>query len=478
MAEGQLRNVLRFVRSIVGGRPTRDVTDGSLLARFAAGHDEDAFAALVQRHGPMVQGVCRRVLGHVQDAEDAYQATFLVLARKAGSIHWHADVGNWLYQVAGRTAIKARAGRKWVRERPMIDLPEAERGEAPRDEVRPVVDEELGRLPEKYRAPVVLHYLEGKSYAETAQVLGWAEGTVSGRLSRARNLLRKRLARRGLALSATLVTTLLAEEAGAAALSASVIQATVRAARLFVAGQAVGDGVRAAALAEGVLKNMFISKLKTRALAVLALSLMGIGAGLLGWTLRPAEAAPEKPVEAKTNLLARRITADSPKIDDIVSILHIAKIYCEVELEASPGPKNLQVVLEFYKDGRKNDFHIASDVHHRVTIAERKRISLQAADLDYLLLAGGVKGHCRVQLDVGTDAGATGSSTDVSKDTFDFSKVVCRQAFPASAGSPTEAPLFYLVANSNNITGANTVQGVIDNNPKGDLLIAYLRVAE
>lgn len=480
MVKGQLGNVLRCIRMAVRGPAARDLTDKSLLERFASVHDEAAFETLVQRHGPMVQGVCRRVLSHAQDAEDAFQATFLVLSRKAGRISWHAEVSNWLYKVAYRTALRMRASRKWVRERQMVDLPAAGgRDEVPWDDVRPILDEELNRLPDKYREPVVLHYLEGKSYAETAKVLGWAEGTVSGRLARARDLLRRRLARRGLALSGTLVATMLADQLGTAAVPALLIQTTVLAVRLFVGGQALGAVfTQAAFLAERVLKAMLMTRFKIAAAAVLALSLLGMGTGLLTWPMRAADAGQEKPPEAQ-GTLARRIMRQQPAVGDLASVLHIHKSYCEVEFGVVPRSATLRVEFEFYKNGRKTSFAVEGGaIQMADRVYKHATISLQAADLDYLPLAGGQKRHCRVQVDLEVDSTQSGSGTDIPKDVFDFSQVRGNSGFPVAAGSPTEVPLFFLVANTNLVTGANTVKEAIENNQKGDLLIAFLRVAK
>jgi RNA polymerase sigma factor (sigma-70 family) len=178
--------VIGYIRRVAGPGDPGTPTDGRLLERFVRNKDESAFQALLQRHGAMVLGVCRRVLGDVHDAEDAFQATFLVLVRKARSIGKADSVGSWLYGVAYRTALKARAdaARRRIHERqggemsnsdPLADV-------AWRD-LRAVLDEELGRLPEKYKAPLVLCYLEGKTNEEAAQLLGWTKGTVSGRLA-------------------------------------------------------------------------------------------------------------------------------------------------------------------------------------------------------------------------------------------------------------------------------------------------------
>jgi RNA polymerase sigma factor (sigma-70 family) len=177
------------------------LTDTELLRRFAAGRAEEAFAALVKRHGPLVLSVCRRRLGAEQDAEDAFQATFLVLARKAGSIADPGLLGNWLYGVATRIARKARVAqrKRQLREKPVRFLSSLPAPDVPtRDDLGSVLREELNRLPDKYRAPVGLCYLEGKTNAEAASLLRWPTGTVKGRLARARDLLRSRLACRGL----------------------------------------------------------------------------------------------------------------------------------------------------------------------------------------------------------------------------------------------------------------------------------------
>src|SRR5262249_52032068 len=165
------------------------LTDGQLLERYAQAGDEAAFETLLWRHGPMVLGVCRRVLGDRHEAEDAFQATFLVLHRKAKSFGAHDPVGNWLYKVAYRIALRAKrnAAQRPVCAGHPFDRPDPEPSSAlVWHDLRPVLDEELNRLPEKYRSPLVLCYLEGKTVVQAAQELGWPSGTVSGRLARAK----------------------------------------------------------------------------------------------------------------------------------------------------------------------------------------------------------------------------------------------------------------------------------------------------
>ncbi|MBX9625747.1 MAG: sigma-70 family RNA polymerase sigma factor, partial [Gemmataceae bacterium] len=196
------RPLLAVLRLVPDGPPDRD-----LLARFARDRDEDAFAELVRRHGPMVLAVGRRVTGNPEDAEDAFQAAFLVLARRAGQVAKPDLLGNWLYGVATRTALEARKARRRVKEQAVPDAPEpAARDDPPADhdpaDLRRAIDEELAALPEKYRAAVVLCELQGLGRKEAAARLGVPEGTLSSRLAHARKVLAGRLSRRGLATTA------------------------------------------------------------------------------------------------------------------------------------------------------------------------------------------------------------------------------------------------------------------------------------
>src|SRR5262249_23907846 len=197
MANG-LKDVLKLLQ-----QEGRGPTDGQLLGCFIATRDEASFAALVRRHGPMVLGVCRRVLHDFHAAEDAFQATFLVLACKAASVAKRESVGCWLYGTAYRTAMEARTmtARRRARERPMSDMPHPQVAPAEAQDWRPLLDRELSLLPEKYRAAIVLCDLEGRARKEAARLLKVPEGTLSSRLATGRQLLARRLARRGVALS-------------------------------------------------------------------------------------------------------------------------------------------------------------------------------------------------------------------------------------------------------------------------------------
>jgi serpin B len=269
-------------------------TDGQFLERFALHSDEAAFEALVQRHAPMVWNVCRRVLGNPADADDAFQATFLVLVRKAGSIAHRDSAASWLHAVAFHIALNARsaAARRRLHERQEAAMAATEpSADAVWSDVRRVLDEELDRLPEKYRAPLVLCYLEGKTNDEAADQLGWTRGTVAGRLSRARDLLRGRLARRGLALSSAALAATLSENAASATVPVALSHLPWKAAHGYAAARQAAPAA-AAALAEGALYTMFFHRLKIAALFLAALAVMAAGAG---WFWQQALAAPANP---------------------------------------------------------------------------------------------------------------------------------------------------------------------------------------
>jgi RNA polymerase sigma factor (sigma-70 family) len=282
MHGAQLKGVVRYLRTVAGGRQPTGLTDRQLLDGFAAHGDQTAFAALVERHGPMVLRVCRRVLRQEQDAEDAFQATFLILAGKAGTIRKTEALASWLHGVAQRVALRARrdAGRRRTHEREARPMSaHTHDRQADWHEVQAALDEEIRTLPETYRAPFVLCFLEGKSRAEVARELGLKEGTVWSRLSQARKRLREQLGRRGIALPALLAVAALSGGT-ARAIPARLIRSTVQAAG--AAGRAVRAAVvsaRVAALAEGVSKTMPMSQLKTVVLCSVTAGLVALGAG-------------------------------------------------------------------------------------------------------------------------------------------------------------------------------------------------------
>jgi RNA polymerase sigma factor (sigma-70 family) len=267
MPAGQLEGVIRHLRKVAHRGEAAQVGDAELLDRFIARRDEAAFELLVHRHGPMVLGVCKRVLRNETDAEDAFQATFLVLVRKAPSIIPRTQVANWLHGVAHKTALKAKAmnSRRRVKEREAGAAQGRNATERTWESLLEILDGELSALPEKYRAPIVLCDLEGLSYREAAARLGCPQGTLSGRLTRARALLARRVTRRCPPATAAALPTLLA---GVATVSVppSLRACTVRAGTLLAAGKALTESAvsaKVALLAQGVLKMLLLSKLKT-----------------------------------------------------------------------------------------------------------------------------------------------------------------------------------------------------------------------
>jgi RNA polymerase sigma factor (sigma-70 family) len=298
MAAVQLSQVVRRVRGVLAARETAGLTDADLWEHYVRERDEAAFEALVRKHGPMVLGVCRRLLRNEQDAEDAFQATFLVLVRKATSLRSPRTIANWLHGVARRTALEARNSAAKRRAKEAAVLPQTVMPDDPWDDLRPVLDQELGRLAEKYRIAVVLCDLEGKTRKEVARQLGWAEGTVASRLARGRGILAKRLARRGFA--GALVAAALAGGAAPACVPSALVVSTVTAASLFAA-QGVLSGT-VAALTEGVLKSMLLTKLKSTIAVLLVIGIATLSAGaLISRATEPAGAPADGREQERAN---------------------------------------------------------------------------------------------------------------------------------------------------------------------------------
>ncbi|HEY7310078.1 MAG TPA: sigma-70 family RNA polymerase sigma factor [Gemmataceae bacterium] len=274
------------------------MTDGELLARFLGSRDDGALAALVRRHAPMVWGVCRRLLHNHQDAEDAFQATFLVLVRKAADVPRQA-VAKWLYGVARQTAVRLRAttAKRGRRETQVVNMPEPTVAEVRDADLGSVLDEELSRLPDRYRAVLVLCDLEGETRKEAARHMGLPEGTVGSRLARARALLAKRLAQRGVVLSGGALAGVLAQQAVSEGVPKSVVDSTIKAASLLAAGKAAATGaisVTVAALTEGMVKAMFVTKIKSVLAVVLVAAALAGAAGLIYQTQAAEQKAKEE----------------------------------------------------------------------------------------------------------------------------------------------------------------------------------------
>jgi RNA polymerase sigma factor (sigma-70 family) len=283
MPHEPLRLLLHRLRGLTGS-VEGGLTDAELLERFVARRDEAAFEVLLWRHGPMVLGVCRRLLRRDHDVEDAFQATFLALARKAGSIGRREALAGWLYQVAYRVGLTARAVavKRAARERPWYDLPGADLPDAVADnDLRAVLDEEVRRLPARYRLPFVLCHLQGLTNEEAAQQLGCPTGTVLSRLARARQRLRYCLTRRGVTLSAGALVVA-AGEGLAAEVSADLVGKTLHTVLIVAAGKTAAVAVPVVTLTRGVLRAMLLSRLQNALVAVLALAAVGAGVGALG----------------------------------------------------------------------------------------------------------------------------------------------------------------------------------------------------
>jgi RNA polymerase sigma factor (sigma-70 family) len=287
MAEAVPSPVLQAVRRVVEDQRAKELPDQELLRRFTALRDEAAFHTLLRRHGPMVFGVCRALLPSEPDAEDAFQATFLVFARKAGSIRRSASLGSWLHGVAYRTARKARAAFARRQKHEGRALPRG--ATSPEDwswrEVQRVVHEELSGISERYRAPLALCYLQGETLDEAAAQLGVAKGTLKARLERGRRVLRARLVRRGLGPAAVLLASAWPGSA-TAGWPAGLLHSTLRAALRVATGRATAGLVSAnvASLTEGVLNAMSITRLKILTAALTVLTCVGLSLGGLAYT--------------------------------------------------------------------------------------------------------------------------------------------------------------------------------------------------
>lgn len=331
------------------GPPGGDRTDGQLLACFVAARDEAAFAALVRRHGPMVMAVCRRLLRHAQDAEDCFQATFMVLARKAATVK-SDSVGSWLYAVAYRTALEARAvnARRRTHERQVQDMPDPEVPPAEAQDWRHWLDRELNRLPEKYRSPIVACDLEGRSRKEAARLLGLAEGTISSRLARGRRLLAKRLSRYGLSLSGGALAAALGESVASAQVPAALLSSTVKAAALVAAGEFTAVYAASAILMKGVLKSMFLAKLKLMVGVVTIVTALG-ASGLVYRASGQAPAPAEKRSEGKPLSELERLRHENELLKVNLEVV-LEKVRAqEAELRDLKNPKKEEKTTFFYK---------------------------------------------------------------------------------------------------------------------------------
>jgi RNA polymerase sigma factor (sigma-70 family) len=320
MATAQRSALIWHIHQLTAHSGGRQWSDRELLDDFAERGSEAAFATLVSRHGPMVLRVARRVLRHEQDAEDAFQATFLVLARGAASVRKREAVASWLHGVAYRTAMKAKrsaARRRTHETRPVASA--AQSTASPSwHEVQAALDEEIQHLPEPYRAAFVLCVLEGKSRPEAAAELGVKDGTVWSRVARARQLLQRRLTRRGIKLSALLAALCIVESASEAGTPAMLARSAIRSGLSVAAGEPAASVIpsQVAALAAGVTRAMFLTKTKIATALLLVAGLLVAGAGVLA---RQAPPASEK-AEGKTDKPKPLAAKEDARPADVVTI--------------------------------------------------------------------------------------------------------------------------------------------------------------
>jgi RNA polymerase sigma factor (sigma-70 family) len=299
MAADQIAKVVDHLRRVLGSQEEANLSDSQLLDLFLTQGDERGFAGIVQRHGGMVWRVCRRILPCYQDAEDAFQATFFVLIRKAASLSSRGLLANWLYGVARRTALKLKATsiKRQIKEKPFRDLPAVEQQEC-WDDVKTFLDLELSRLPVKYRTAVLLCDLQGKTRKEAARLLGLPEGTVAGRLARARSMLAKRLVRHGFTLSAGAVLSQLQDVAASSRIPSTLASNALKNFRFFQVGGTAGAAVispRVLALTSGVLRSMLLTKLRIAMITLVTVITVIFAARTLiaSGTLPPSREFPE-----------------------------------------------------------------------------------------------------------------------------------------------------------------------------------------
>ena len=314
MHSQSLETAVRRIRSLTAPAPD-GVSDNDLLGRFLTTRDESAFAALVARHGPMVFGVCRRVLADRHTAEDAFQATFLVLARRASAIRRTASLGYWLHGVAFRVAnkLKARLARQ-PRSASLPDLPADSRDDVSWRDVRRILDEEVSRLPERLRLPILLCYFEGKTRDEAAEALGCRLSTLRGRLEDGRERLKARLVRRGVELSAALLAVSTAE---AMAVEDSLIASAVRA--------ATGSAPHLVqSLAKGVAMSGVTGKLKLWAGALLLA--VGLGTTVLVYRGEAGEAPAPNPAQKVIEAPAKSAERPPAKEKDLPEPVEVPRV--------------------------------------------------------------------------------------------------------------------------------------------------------
>lgn len=372
------------------------LTDGELLERFGAGggdQSEQAFTALVQRHGPMVLAVCRRILADIHLADDAFQATFLILARRARSIQRREALGGWLHRVARRVSLRARLQAERHRHREGSSIEEAAvQLEDPlvRAELRSAIDDEINRLSDAQRLAVILCCLEGLTHEQAARQLGWPVGTVESRLCRGRQRLQKRLIRRGIAPAVGMGAGLSASDA-TASLPASLVEATVHLAKAtmssgFRASQ--GASFVAATLAERSIQAMFWNKIGISALAFASVVLMATGSAVGLYRVRGAvQSAPKKAVETPPSKpKAQAKTVPGPVVDPAEDSAMLSKLSERTKTRLQLARKVRDHYFRLYQDGRVDLERFLAEEKHFTDVIESEVLprAEASARIDYL----------------------------------------------------------------------------------------------
>jgi RNA polymerase sigma factor (sigma-70 family) len=352
---------LRQLRRIIVAQCPSNLADDELLRQFIGERDEMAFALLVRRHGSMVLGVCGNVLRHQQDAEDVFQATFLLLARKADTIRKHQSLSSWLHGVAYRLALKTRTqnNRRHAHEQTALPTQRLEFGDdLSVRESRVLLHEEMNRLPEKYRAVLLLCYWEGKTRDEAAARLGMTPDALKKRLERARNLLGSRLTRRGLAPTVALFTWLISENGARAAVSSLLIQNTAQAAVAFASTQsvAVGASTTAVTLAQGAIRMMLLTKCFTILLTLLAVIGGGTAIGYAGYGALAGNQPDTVPVVVLQAQPKPKAAAPPVQKTDAERIVGTWKIVNGIADGKNAFPAEVLAIgrFIFHKDGKMN----------------------------------------------------------------------------------------------------------------------------
>lgn len=353
MSEGQRPTLLAYLRRLCGPAAL-DGSDAELLERFAVDRDELAFETLVRRHGPLVYGVCRRVLRDEHAAEDAFQAAFLVLVRQAASVSKKASIRSWLYGVALRVALRARQREDLRRRREQETPPRATVEATLEPDVRSILDEEVQRLPEKYRLPIVLCYLESRTNDEAAQMLNCPRGTIAVRLARARERLRSRLLRRGVTLSAAAMTALLSDNALSASVPALLFSQTAKTALTGAASPSITT------LTEGVLHAMYLSKFKMAFAVGLMVATMG-GAGVGVYFLKAQAPTPQTEEVDKKPVAAATVKKGKERVKELL------------KQQREEAEKELKIRYELYRDGA-NEPGMSSPITLTQLISISKRL--------------------------------------------------------------------------------------------------------